>query len=168
MFSRWWPRLTVVWPTSTQLTSSLGLNTPAENLGRHTNTVGAALRRYSVPLSSEEWWSEAPGTSLSEEEETLERSRWGCSWTHQLEEEELSDRPEAAVEKAVEVAASLCAERADQGNQTWRWTSVWSSSGAIRAAASGSPAVVGSHLEGSSESPPVAETEPASVAEAAS
>jgi hypothetical protein len=35
MFSRWWPRLTVVWPKSTQLTFSLGLNTPAENLGRH-------------------------------------------------------------------------------------------------------------------------------------
>jgi hypothetical protein len=35
MFSRWWPRLTVVWPKSTLLTGSLGLNNPAENLGRH-------------------------------------------------------------------------------------------------------------------------------------
>jgi hypothetical protein len=42
MFSRWWPRLTVVWPKSIQLTCSLGLITPAENLGRHTgfsNTI---------------------------------------------------------------------------------------------------------------------------------
>jgi hypothetical protein len=33
MFSRWWPRLTVVWPKSTRLTRSLGLINPAENLG---------------------------------------------------------------------------------------------------------------------------------------
>jgi hypothetical protein len=35
MFSRWWPRLTVIWPKSTQLTGWLGLINPAENLGRH-------------------------------------------------------------------------------------------------------------------------------------
>jgi hypothetical protein len=35
MFLRWWPRLTVVWPKSTRLTGSLGLNNPTENLGRH-------------------------------------------------------------------------------------------------------------------------------------
>jgi hypothetical protein len=35
MFSGWWPRLTVIWPKSTQLTCSLGLITPVENLGRH-------------------------------------------------------------------------------------------------------------------------------------
>jgi hypothetical protein len=45
MFSRWWPRLTVVWPKSTRLTvvwpkstrltGSLGLINLAENLGRH-------------------------------------------------------------------------------------------------------------------------------------
>jgi hypothetical protein len=36
MVSRWWPRLTVVWPKSTLLACSLGLTTPVENLGRHT------------------------------------------------------------------------------------------------------------------------------------
>jgi hypothetical protein len=35
MFSRWWPRLTVVWPKSTRLTRSLGLNNRLKNLGRH-------------------------------------------------------------------------------------------------------------------------------------
>jgi hypothetical protein len=35
MFSRWWPRLTVVWPRSTRFTGSLRLINPAENLGRH-------------------------------------------------------------------------------------------------------------------------------------
>jgi hypothetical protein len=35
MFSRWWPRLTVVWPKSKLLTGSLGLINPAENLRRH-------------------------------------------------------------------------------------------------------------------------------------
>jgi hypothetical protein len=35
MFSRWWPRLTVVWPKPTLLTRSLVLIIPAENLGHH-------------------------------------------------------------------------------------------------------------------------------------
>jgi hypothetical protein len=35
MFSRWWPRMTVVWLKSTQLACSLGLINPAEILGRH-------------------------------------------------------------------------------------------------------------------------------------
>jgi hypothetical protein len=46
MFSKWWPRLTVVWPKSMLLTGSLGLINPAENLGRHSAALERVTSRH--------------------------------------------------------------------------------------------------------------------------
>jgi hypothetical protein len=87
MFSRWWPRLVVVWPKSTRLTGWLGLRNPTENLGRHSlpplNKIPSRdsttrLEQHFLTRSGLQRWKTYSLIFLDSENSNREKDTW-CS-----------------------------------------------------------------------------------------